>query len=219
MNPIEKIIHYFKKNHIDYMILYHEDQLANSLQNETHIQGVSTINSFDIPEIDMYDYIQKSRDATRISRDHLMLMAIAWVLPKERQLFQMFPETFLIDCTFHTNNEKRPLLTLTGKDRNSKTFTFLRAFLPNEQLWVFNWIFTQVLPKMFDSIMQDVKLIISDGDSQEMAAIDNAISMHYPKARRARCGWHIIDRGWHNHMMGYSGHPRHKLFFKQVEKL
>ena len=56
----------------------------------------------------MYDYIQKSRDATRISRDHLMLMAIAWVLPEERQLFQMFPETILIDCTFHTNNEKGP---------------------------------------------------------------------------------------------------------------
>ena len=84
--------------------------------------------TFDIPEIDMYDYIEKSRDATRISRDHLMLMAIAWVLPEERQLFQMFPETILIDCTFHTNNEKRPLLTLTGKDRNSKIFTFLRAF-------------------------------------------------------------------------------------------
>ena len=170
------------------MILYHEDQLANSLQNETHIQGVSTINSFDIPEIDMYDYIQKSRDATRISRDHLMLMAIAWVLPEERQLFQMFPETILIDCTFHTNNEKRPFSSLIEKDRNSKTFTILRAFLSNERLWVFNWIFTQVLPKIFDSIMQDVKLIISDGDSQEMAAIDNVISMHYPKARRTRCG-------------------------------
>ena len=52
-------------------------------------------------------------------------MAIAWVIPKERRMFKIFPETITIDCIAKTNNEKRPLLTMTGKDRNSKTFTIL----------------------------------------------------------------------------------------------
>ena len=60
-------------------------------------------------------------------------MALAWVLPKERDMFTLFPEVITVDCTADTNNESRPLLTMGGKDANGKVFIFLRVFLPNEK--------------------------------------------------------------------------------------
>ena len=79
-------------------------------------------------------------------------------------------------------------------------FTVLRAFLPNEQGWMFRWIFSDILPTMFGDTMKEVNLFISDGDVNEYLQIDNAIALYYPKCHRARCGWHIVDRGWKNHM-------------------
>ena len=107
-----------------------------------------------------------------------------------------------IDTTAKTNNENRPLLTINGKDRFGNVFTVLRAFLPNEQGWMFRWIFSDILPTMFGDTMKEVNLFISDGDVNEYLQIDNAIVMYYPKCHQARCGWHIVDRGWKNHMYG-----------------
>ena len=103
-------------------------------------------------------------------------MTIAWVIPCERLLFEMFPEVIAVDTTNDTNNESRPLLTMTGKDSNCKMFTFLRAFLPNEKGWVFRWVFSVVFPKLFgNTILSRIKLIITDGDSQEFNQLDSAI--------------------------------------------
>ena len=138
-------------------------------------------------------------------------MGIAWVIPSERQLFNLFSEVITVDTTASTNNELRPLLIISAKDSSGKMFTVLRAFLPNEQAWVFRWIFSAVLPKMFGlSKLNDVKLIISDGDSQEMQQIDTAITKYFPQAYRARCGWHIVEMGWQNHMLTSSVFPKEK---------
>jgi hypothetical protein len=40
------------------------------------------------------------------------------------------------------------------------------------------------------------KNIVTDGDSQEISQLDDAIAFFLPEAYRIRCSWHIIDRGW-----------------------
>ena len=48
LNSIDKILHYFKTNDVDYIILYHEDQLSdsNTLTNEVYCNGETKKNSF-----------------------------------------------------------------------------------------------------------------------------------------------------------------------------
>lgn len=54
-----------------------------------------------------------------------------------------------------------------------------------------------VLPRLLGSTyMHRVKVIITDGDAQETAQLDNAIEKHFPSVCCVRCGWHIVDRGW-----------------------
>ena len=67
----------------------------------------------------------------------ILLMSIAWVTPFEKRLFYLFPEVLYCDVICGTNNENRPLFTVTGKDSSGKMFTFFRAFLPNQKQWSF----------------------------------------------------------------------------------
>ena len=81
-----------------------------------------------------------------------------------------------VDATMDTNSEGWPLLSLVGKDTCSKTFTILRVLLPNQQLWVFRWIFCVLLPKVYSNdLLFQIKTIVTDGDAQESSQIDNAI--------------------------------------------
>ena len=88
-----------------------------------------------------------------------------------------------------TNNEKRPLFTMYGKTTHGKILTFMRVFLPYEKTCIFRWIFCVALPQLFGKPTVDqIKIIISDGDSQEIQQLDNAISLFLPTILRVRCG-------------------------------
>ena len=128
-------------------------------------------------------------------------MGIAWVIPCEKRLFEMFPQVVLVDTTNDTNNEGRPLLTMTGKDSNGKMFTFLRAFLPNEKGWVFRWVFSVVMPRLFgNTILNRIQVIVTDGDSQEYGQLDNAISEFMPHITRVRCMGGTLYKKVGNHI-------------------
>ena len=153
-------------------------------------------------------FIKESRDVYKCTKQQLLLMSLAWVLPKERDMFTLFPEVITVDCTADTNNESRPLLTMGGKDANGKVFMFLRVFLPNEKRWIFRWVFNIVLHKFFHKdVLNRIKLIISDGDQQECGSIDNAIGMFMKGAKRARCGWHIVNRNFSTHVLPKKSFP------------
>ena len=136
------------------------------------------------------------------------MIAFAWVNPSERERFNLFPEVITVDTVAGTNNENRPLLTMGGKDSNGKMFIFLRAYLPHERGWIFRWIFSIVLPKMFNkNTLSRSKLIISDGDLQEYSQIDNASKKYFPNLLRIRCGWHIVDRSWEKRFSSKASFP------------
>ena len=136
------------------------------------------------------------------------MIAFAWANPSERERFNLFPEVITVDTVDGTNNENRPLLTMGGKDPNGKMFIFLRAYLPHERGWIFRWIFSIVLPKMFNkNTLSRSKLIISDGDLQEYSQIDNASKKYFPNLLRIRCGWHIMDRSWEKRFSSKASFP------------
>ena len=55
----------------------------------------------------------------------------------EQKIFQPFPKVISVDTVSHTNKDKSPLLTISGRDSYVKMFIILRAFLPNERTLVF----------------------------------------------------------------------------------
>jgi hypothetical protein len=145
----------------------------------------------------MRAFISKQRQARAIPVDQDLFVAVLWVTKGERELFRKFPSVVKIDTTFGTNDRSMPLLSITGLNSNGQTFTIARAYLPNEQSWVFRWILSHALPHLLGvEAMKKIVVIISDGDSTEIAQINNLVDVLCPQVHRMRCGWHLVDRGW-----------------------
>ena len=222
----DKMIEFIKENEYQYLHLQQNPDISavcNIIRTEDKElvlpeEDNCSFSRKEKAEIDKF--VSDTRLAFNVQPHQKLLMAIAWVIPCEKRLFEMFPQVVLVDTTNDTNNEGRPLLTMTGKDSNGKMFTFLRAFLPNEKGWVFRWIFSVVIPQLFGiTILNRIQVIITDGDSQEYGQLDNAISEFMPHITRVRCGWHIIQKGWEKNMMSESAYPLCKDFYYQVSKV
>jgi hypothetical protein len=109
--------------------------------------------------VDFKEYTQISRRAIGAREDQDILIACCWVSPDGRRLFQAFPEVVCIGGTHETNNESRPLLTLSVKD--------------------FCWLFQEALPVLLSAqTLQLVKLVMTDGVSQEMTQVDYTIATY-----------------------------------------
>ena len=73
--------------------------------------------------------------------------------------------------------------------------------MPNQQSWMFRWIFSAVFPRLIPKhILSNVQIVIIDGDPQGFSQIDNAIQTVIPNATRIRCGWHIVHQGFDRHV-------------------
>ena len=225
LSSSDRIINYFQDKSYDYILLYNSmNQFPHDtvdLVNDNYISSSAlyTNTKFIVPPNEQADasmYASDNRSNRNLSNEQNLLVALAWVVPSERRLFELFPETLFVDSVEDTNNEGRPLLTMSGCDSNGKMFTFLRAFLPNQRTWSFRWIFLHVLPTMFSkNTIGKIRVIISDGDSQEYQQIDVAIATFCPGIIRIRCGWHVIDRGWMRHGPK-SNHYKDKIAFKAI---
>ena len=155
---------------------------------------------------DLAQYAETHRVSLDLRNTQELMIASAWVLAPEIRLAYQFPEVLLMDSTADTNKESRPLFTITGKDSTGHMFTILRAFVPNERAWVFRWLFQTVMPALLGKdLLLRVRAVITDGDSQEISQLDDALKNYMPTAQRLRCGWHIIDRGWQRHCRSLCG--------------
>ena len=152
-------------------------------------------------EQELYQQASAHRAARGISDQQQMMIGIAWVLPFELRQFRLFHVVLHIDATAKSNKEGWPLVTVTSKDSRNRMFTILRAFMPNEKKSSYKWLFSTVFPSLFGcETLRGVHAVVTDGDAQEIATIKEAISAFCPKAICIRCSWHIIDRGWKNHV-------------------
>ena len=169
---------------------------------------------------DCQQYIDGTRISLKIEEKQDVMLGLAWVIPMEANFLRLYPEVVFVDVIAQTNKDDRPLFTATGKDCNGKMFTFLRVFLPNQQSWVFRWIFSVVFPNLFHKeILAGIRLIISDGCPQEFTNIDSSLGSVFPNAMRQRCGFHIIRMGWKSHVPGKNSfEKKHRVLFKNEKK-
>ena len=201
----DTIIDWFTKKKYDYILLYHDSSLksvcSDHVQVATDTQENFTINYPPEEASSAHEDAVQGRKSLGISEKQRYLMAFAWVIPHEAHLFRLFPETITVDVVKSTNNQKRPLFTMCGKTTHGKMFTIMRVYLPHEKTWIYRWLFCVAFPRLFGiPTIKMVKAVISDGDSQEIQQLDNAISLFLPHVHRIRCGWHLVYMGWRAHV-------------------
>jgi hypothetical protein len=146
----------FKKNGVSFCLLYHhkeEDDSGhinaqlineiNELPNDEEVSPPETeclstkIKLNNNNHADMSKFAIENRAIFNLVRGQEFLLGLAYVYPKEKRIFRLFPTVLKIDATLGTNDEKRPLLTITVADQNGKYFIIFRALLPNERAWTF----------------------------------------------------------------------------------
>jgi len=110
--------------------------------------------------LDASNYALDNRSNRNLQKDQNLFMALTLVVPSERRMLEVYPDTIFVDATEDTNKEGRTLLTIGGCDSSGQIFTFLRNFLANQRSWSFRWIFMHVLPTMFsNNIFERIKVI------------------------------------------------------------
>ena len=165
--------------------------------NESIDNKSKIIFSDEHEEEEVQEFIEESIFAYKCTLNQSLMMSLAWVLPRERELFMLFPEIITVDYIADINKEARPVLAIAGKLYLGKMISILRAFLPNGRNWVFRWIFSVGVPHLFDRIIiSKVRLIIYDDDAQECTSIDITINLLFPQVKRFRCGWHLVHRNF-----------------------
>eukprot|EP00957_Ditylum_brightwellii_P209500 15362003-Ditylum_brightwellii.AAC.1 len=50
------------------------------------------------------------------------------------------------------------------------------------------------------SFSNGVKVVLTDGNWNELTPVDVSFKSNFQMATRQRCGWHIVDRGWSRHL-------------------
>ena len=232
-SPSDNMLNYLQKSGASYVCLYHHGKTkelrgnsakaarteANPHDLSDELTSLSVVPTADTDDASPFHeksvplevaetsafrkYALESRHAVGAREDQDILIGCCWVLPEGRRLFHAFPEVVCVDGTHETNNESRPLLTLSVKDSNAKVKVVVRCIAPNERFWLVRWLFQEALPVLLGpQSLQLVRLIMTDGDSQEMAQVDFAISTYFVNAVRTRCGWHLVDQGWRRNCKG-----------------
>ena len=212
LGPIDDLFTFLVESGASYVALLqgtkqeeHSGSSAYLLYNETRESGAEATEApvplTHLEERAAAEYAHAHRATRGVRDDQEMMVGIAYCLPFERKQFGLISWVVHIDATACTNKEDRPLVTVTAKDACGHMFTVVRAFLPNEQAWLYKWLFQTVFPALLGKdVLSKVKIIVTDGDSQEIQQLDAAIVLYFKNAFRIRCSWHIIDRGWERYL-------------------
>ena len=127
--------------------LFSSEPTSETYVNNEKEPTIESILDFNQREMDSFkNNVNFGRVPMSLNNDQKYMMAFAWVNPKELFILEAFPEVVMVDTTKKTNNEKRPLLIPGGIDSNGNMIIFLRVFMPNNQSWMFRWVFSVLFP-------------------------------------------------------------------------
>jgi len=122
-----------------------------------------------------------------------------------------------MDTTFGTNQEKRPLFKMIGRDASNRNIPLLCAFLPSLSGWVFHWIFQDVLPPLLGKEnLQKLRLVTTDEDTFCINAFLSLKDHHYMNCLIRLCKWHKVNRNYTTKVMKWCQSDADRSFVGQV---
>lgn len=80
--------------------------------------------------------------------DQTVLVALVWMMPKGKQHFQAFPEQVSVDGIHDTTKDEWELITISIQYMNGGQETALHCWAPNNQNWLFRWLFQAAVPAL-----------------------------------------------------------------------
>ena len=182
LSATEYMMKYCTSKNYNVQLLLNDPLFSSKPTSETYLNDeeepkIESVLNFNDKEMDsLKNNVDYGRITMNLQQEQKYLMSFTWVNPKELYILDAFPEVIMIDTTEKTNNEKRQLLTAGAKYSNGNMFIFFRVFMPNQQSWMFIWVFSVVSPRLFPKhILTKVRIVITDGDPQEFSQVDNAI--------------------------------------------
>jgi hypothetical protein len=157
------------------------------------IRSTSSLSLSSQEGVQVSEFLFPVRD--RLTVGQKILLGVVWVREDERRLFELFPEVLMLDITFGTNSEGRPLAVTASFDSFLKSFTPIRAFLPSECQWVFLWIWTTAIPALLgkDNIRR-IQLVLTDGDSKIYNPFNSVKALLYVSAIHGLCIFHLLTQ-------------------------
>lgn len=181
--------------------------LSNSGNDRLIIESVSSDGNTKVTKVsdtgeneqneDVMKYAVNTREVVGAAINQTVLVALVWTTPQGKRYFQAFPEQLSIDGTHKTTKDKWELITFSVQDMNGGQETVIRCWAPNNRSWLYRWLFQVACPLLVGRpACKETKLAISDGDPQECKELDSAARVVFVNAKRRRCGWHVVDRGW-----------------------
>jgi hypothetical protein len=184
-----------------------EDTATTNKEVHSLLTGVKDKNSIFLDALDV-------REALRVEDGERVLLAVAWVCDAECRLFRLFPEVTFWDSAQKTNREKRPLFLACAKDSENRSFTYLRAFMPSECQWVFEWLYTKAMPVLLGhESLKKTKLSLTDGDKNEYGPLERQIvAGTFASSQHGLCGFHLIDRSMVSNPFGKPAASKEEAF-------
>lgn len=118
--------------------------------------------------------------------DKNKLAHIFWADSTSRKNYALFGDVVFFDSTYRTNRDDLVFAPFTGVNHHNSSVTFGAAFIANEKIESYTWLF-----KTFLEAMGGVapKLIITNEDLYVKSAIRDAC----PNIVHRLCMWHILN--------------------------
>ena len=119
MSNVDDVISFFDKHRFDSYCLIHTetDSYEGDLVTRGHQEWLERYLHVLKPKQkqDVIDYCLKHRRILKVGSGQCLMIAVAWFLPEEKRLFELYPEVVFIDVTSDSNNEKHSLVTITAE--------------------------------------------------------------------------------------------------------
>ena len=93
-------------------------------------------------------FIGQSRTIQKVNPKQDLMIAVVWLFPGGKRLFDLFPKVIMVDVTMQTNKEDWTLFLLVIQDSQAKYIPILKIFLPNQKRWIFRWVFQNAIPSL-----------------------------------------------------------------------
>jgi hypothetical protein len=104
-----------------------------------------------------------------------------------RKNYSLFGDVVSFDSTYRSNRYNLVFTPFTRVNHHKSCVTFGAAFIPNEKIESYTWVFQSFLKAMGGV---PPKLIITDEDLSRRAAI----KFVFPDTRHRLCMWHILNK-------------------------
>lgn len=112
-----------------------------------------------------------------------------WADARSRDMYAMYGDCVSFDTTYLTNRYNLPFAPIIGITGHGNTCIFGCAFLVDETITTFKWVFSKFLDAMEGKAP---KTIITDQDG----AMKSAISQIFPATNHRNCFFHIKKKAY-----------------------